>query len=92
MPLLIISSFKNSTTFSISLTIFGHFSNDVGYFRGARRLWVEQRKKIMKNVHLLDLHAGLRVYRRKHTQPSLEGEVFFTPSKEESKSVRIIAI
>lgn len=46
------------------LTVFGHLGDDVGYFRGARRLWVEQRKKIMEDVHLLDLHAGLGVYER----------------------------
>lgn len=49
----------------MSLTIFGHLSYDVGYFRGARRLGVQQGGEQGKNAHLLDFHTGLSVYRRK---------------------------
>ena len=45
------------------LTIFGQLSDDVGHFRGAGRLGVQQSGEQRKNAHLLDLHAGLGVWR-----------------------------
>lgn len=64
-----------------NLTIFGHLSYDVGYFRGAGRLGVQQGGEQGKNAHLLDLHTGLCVCRRKTEGISITWMLAFQTQK-----------
>lgn len=57
--------FLGGWTWKPNLTIFGHLSYDVGYFRGAGRLGAKQGGEQRKDTHFLDLHTGLSVCRRR---------------------------